>query len=54
MRESYGRLMSAKKHKDESVDTGREYVEAYVEYVHFVEALHDAITAKAVHHSHDN
>ena len=52
VRERFGRLMSAKKHKDESVGAGREYVEAYVEYVHFVEGLHNTITAVGVHHEH--
>lgn len=28
-------------HKDESVKEGREYVEAYVQYVHFVEGIHN-------------
>jgi hypothetical protein len=44
--------MSAKKHKDESVGAGREYVGAYVEYVHFVEGLHNTITAVGSHHDH--
>ncbi len=29
----------------ESVDAGREFVHAYVEYVHFVEAIHNSMTA---------
>jgi len=28
--------MEAKTHKDESMESGRDYVEAYVVYVHFV------------------
>ena len=52
VRDRFGRLMSAKKHKDESVGAGREYVEAYVEYVHFVEGLHNTITAVGAHHEH--
>ena len=52
VRERFGRLMSAKKRKDESVGAGREYVEAYVEYVHFVEGLHNTITAVGAHHEH--
>jgi len=39
-----------KKHKDESVQAGREYVEAYVEYVHYVEAVHTAISQKGGDH----
>lgn len=52
VRDRFGRLMTAKKRKDESVDAGREYVAAYVEYVHFVEALHDTISAVGAHHEH--
>jgi Family of unknown function (DUF6448) len=52
IRERFGRLTNAKKHKDENVDAGREYVEAYVEYVHFVEGLHNTITAVGAHHEH--
>ncbi len=44
--------MNARKHKDESVKAGRDYVAAYVEYVHFVEALHDIVTAADAHHGH--
>jgi len=39
-----------KKHKDESVEAGREYVEAYVEYIHYVEELHDMTGGKGGHH----
>ena len=35
---------------NESVDAGREYVEAYVEYVHYVEGLHNAVAGKGGHH----
>jgi hypothetical protein len=52
VRDRFGRLMSAKKHKDESVGAGREYVGAYVEYVHFVEGLHNTVTAARAHHEH--
>lgn len=39
-----------KKHKDESVEAGRKYVEAYVEYVHYVEGIHDRIAEKGGPH----
>lgn len=43
--------VQAKKHYDVSdVEAGREYVKAYVEYVHFVERLHEATTAPAPGH----
>ena len=50
IREKYEKVMEARKHKDESVDAGREFVEAYVGYVHFVENLHTAIQASDAHH----
>jgi len=43
-------LNEAKKHKDDSVAAGREYVEAYVSFVHFVEGLHNSVTGAADHH----
>jgi hypothetical protein len=52
VRARFKQVLSARKHKDASVAAGREYVEAYVEYVHFVEALHDAVTAGGEHHGH--
>ena len=33
----------------DNVDAGREFVHAYVEYVHFVEAVHNSITGTAGH-----
>lgn len=43
----------ARKHKDKSVEAGREYVEAYVEYVHYVEGIHNIIAGKGGHHHED-
>lgn len=47
--ERFNRIVEARKHKDESVEAGREYVEAYVEYVHYVEGFHDMIVGKDGH-----
>jgi hypothetical protein len=52
VKERFGQLMNARKHKDESVAGGREYVAAYVGYVHFVETLHDTIATEKTHHGH--
>lgn len=52
IRERFARLMEAKTHKDESIEAGREYVEAYVVYVHFVEGLHNTITRGGAHDEH--
>jgi hypothetical protein len=48
--ERFNRAVETKKHKDESVEAGREYVEAYVQYVHYVEGIHTAIAGKGGHH----
>jgi hypothetical protein len=53
VRERFGRVMNARKHKDQSVSAGRDYVAAYVEYVHFVETLHDSLSAGGAHHGHE-
>ncbi|MDD2272490.1 MAG: DUF6448 family protein [Desulfuromonadaceae bacterium] len=40
------------KHKDESVAQGREFVEAYVTFTHYVERLHQDATGKDAHGEH--
>ncbi len=43
-------VQEAKKHADDSVEAGRRYVEAYVEYVHYIENLR--LGARAGHGDH--
>lgn len=50
VRQRFTEALETKKHADESVEAGREYVEAYVQYVHYVEGIHAAITSKGEHH----
>ncbi len=40
IRTRFLQVVEKKKHAEESVEAGREYVEAYAEYVHFVESVH--------------
>lgn len=54
IKERFARLMEAKSHKDESIEAGRAYVEAYVVYIHFVEGLHNIITQDVAHGFHIN
>jgi hypothetical protein len=49
VRERFARALAAKKHAGESVAAGREYVEAYVTYVHYVEGVVQAVHAEAHH-----
>lgn len=46
----FDRVLELSKHKDESVEAGREYVAAYVEYTHFVEGIHKALAGQAADH----
>jgi hypothetical protein len=43
--------MEKKKHMNESIDAGREYVEAYVTFIHYVEKLVQTVTGESAHHS---
>jgi hypothetical protein len=45
----YEHAAATYKHKDESVAQGREFVEAYVAFTHYVERLHQDATGKDAH-----
>jgi hypothetical protein len=49
IRERFARALAAKKHANESVAAGREFVQAYVTYVHYVEGVVQAVHAEAHH-----
>lgn len=51
--ERFNRVMATIKHKDESVEAGREYVEAYVDFIHYVEKLYNVASKSAGHHEHE-
>lgn len=44
-------VIAKKKHMDESVEAGREYVESYVTFIHYVEKIHQDIFAQPTHGS---
>jgi hypothetical protein len=48
----FERAAATYKHKDESVEQGREFVEAYVEYTHYVERLHLDAIGEGTHDEH--
>ncbi|MDD5704489.1 MAG: DUF6448 family protein [Kiritimatiellae bacterium] len=50
IREKFNKVAEAAKNKDKSVEAGRVYVAAYVEYTHFVEGIHAAVMS-AGHHA---
>jgi hypothetical protein len=47
--ERFTKTMEKKQTADKSVEDGREYVKAYVEYVHFIEQIHLLVKQGAVH-----
>jgi hypothetical protein len=47
--ERFDRVVAARAHAGESVEKGREYVAAYVEYVHFVEGVVQAVHRGPAH-----
>lgn len=51
IKEKFAKVLEAKKNKDESVEAGREFVEAYVIYMHYVEGIHAAIMSTGAHHA---
>ena len=51
IRMRFGRTLERKKHAGESVEAGREYVEAYVEYIHYVERLASDASHAGAHRS---
>ena len=51
LRESFAQLQAKRRYAPDDVAAGREYVKAYVEYVHFVERLHEAVTQSAAGNS---
>lgn len=51
IREKFNRALETQKNKDRSVEEGREFVEAYVSYMHYVEGIHTAIMSAGAHHA---
>ncbi len=49
IRQRFAQAAEARKHMNDSIAAGRKFVEAYVTFVHYVEAVHDAIAGQAGH-----
>lgn len=50
IRERFNKAKEAKEHADQSIEAGREFVEAYVQFTHYAERLHLDSTTGAEHH----
>lgn len=53
LQKHFEEVIARKNFDKNDVEAGREYVRAYVEYVHYVEGIYEAITAGADHHAHE-
>jgi hypothetical protein len=53
IRERFARAAQASKRASESVERGREYVAAYVEFMHYAERLHNDATTSVVGAQHE-
>ena len=50
IRQRFARAREKKQHANDSVEAGREFVAAYVEYVHYVESLRETAEGEGTHH----
>jgi hypothetical protein len=54
LREHYEKALTKKHFRADDLAAGREYVEGYVEFVHYVERIHEASTMPAQGHFHES
>jgi hypothetical protein len=52
VKKRFEHAVATRQHADQSVARGREYVVAYVEYIHYIEAIHEAASIGHAHESH--
>ena len=50
IRQRFQKTLERRKHAEDSVPAGREFVEAYVEFTHYVERIHLDVAGQAAHH----
>ena len=50
IKKRFSLAMERKKHVDESVEAGREFIEAYVVFVHYVEGVFLTVSSESAHH----
>ncbi|MCC6731176.1 MAG: hypothetical protein IT208_17765 [Chthonomonadales bacterium] len=53
IRRRFARVLEAKRHAAHNVEAGRAFVEAYVDFVHYVERLHGVAAASAGPHGEE-
>ena len=53
IRKRFAKAYENQKHADDSVMAGREFVESYVIFTHYVEGLHGLLKGGAAHHGEE-
>lgn len=53
IRQRFTRVQEANKQANESVEAGRRYVATYVEFIHYVENIHQVLSGPASHAQHE-
>jgi hypothetical protein len=53
IRQRFARVQEASKHAEQNVEAGRQYVTVYVEFIHYVESMHQAVTGSPSHAHHE-
>jgi hypothetical protein len=53
IRQRFARVQAASKHAKQSIEAGRQYVAAYVEFIHYVEGMQQAVTGPTSHPHHE-
>lgn len=53
VREKYKKVIALAKTKDENIEKGREYVVAYIDYTHTLEAIDGILENGSLHHAHE-
>src|SRR5512144_1019531 len=51
IRQRFARAQETRKQAEQSLEAGRQYVAAYVEFIHFVENMHQTVT-RSISHAH--
>jgi hypothetical protein len=54
LRERFERVLKARKTMNDGVEAGRAYVAAYVEFIHYVEGVHEASAAAGEHRQEEH
>ena len=53
LQKRFAAVIELKKHADENVEAGRRFVDAYAEFVHYVDGVHRSVGARTADHGHD-